>query len=48
MHVMRELQREKTYDLRMSLKGLGAVVVCIMAFLFVLEAVVIAVRFIVG
>ena len=48
MHVMRELQREKTYDLRTSLFGLASVVVCIIAFLFILEVVVIAVRFIVG
>lgn len=45
---MRELQREKTHDLRMSLRGLAYVVICIAAFLVLLEAVVIAVRFIVG
>lgn len=48
MHAMRKLQREKTYDVRTSLQGIVYVVVCIVAFLFLMEAVVIAVRFIVG
>lgn len=48
MRVMRKLQREKTYDVRTSFSGIAYVVVCIMAFLFLMEAVVIAVRFIVG
>lgn len=45
---MRKMQREKTFDARMSLRGIAYVVVCIMAFLFLMELIVIAVRFIVG
>ena len=45
---MRKMQREKNFDVRTSLTGIVYVAVCIMAFLFLMEAIVIVVRFIVG
>ena len=48
MRTMRTLQREKTFDVRQSVKGTASVVVCIMALLFAMEIIVVAVRFLVG
>ena len=45
---MRTLQREKTFDLRIALRGIFYVVVCIAALLLLMEGVVVAVRFVVG
>ena len=45
---MRKMQRERTFDVRTSLEGIAFVVICIMAFVFFLEVVTVAVRFIVG
>ncbi|MBQ9067479.1 MAG: hypothetical protein IJ131_00235 [Eggerthellaceae bacterium] len=45
---MRNSQRENTLSVRTSLSGIASVVICIMAFLFVMAIVVIAVRFVVG
>ena len=48
MPTMRKMQREKTFDVRMSLRGIAYVVICIMAFIFLMGLVVVTVRFIVG
>ena len=48
MRVMRKTQREKTLDVRTSLQGIAFVFICIMALLFVMEVLVVAIRFIAG
>ncbi|MBQ9021327.1 MAG: hypothetical protein IJ113_04880 [Eggerthellaceae bacterium] len=48
MPVMLKMQREKKYDLYGSLQGLASVIICIAAFLFVMGAIIVVVRFIVG
>ena len=45
---MRKLQREKGLSIGKSLEGIAFVIVCIMAFLFVMEMFVVVVRFFVG
>ena len=45
---MRALQRERNFDLRVAFRGIGYVMVTIIAFLLVLEGVIVVVRFLVG